>query len=190
MNVRDILIRDNCVVIDNFIDPQQASDLYKQFNEDVKKDPKKFIDIKYSSYHKSPNSIVIEDYHWFLELLVTKTPMISELVNEPMLPTFSYARIYRNGDELIKHYDRPACEIAASIHLGSDGTPYPIFFTKPNGEIVNIELKPGQAVLYQGCRSEHWREKFTGNHYGQLFLCYVRSRGENWDCFFNKKIKY
>lgn len=190
MNVRDILIRDNCVVIDDFIDPQHAMALYNQFLQDIRNTPKLFIDERYSNYHNSPNSIAIEDYHWFLELLVNKTPMISDLVGEPMLPTFSYSRLYRKGDELIKHWDRPACEIAISLHLGSDGTPYPIYFTKPNDEVVSIELKPGQAVLYQGCRSKHWREKFTGKSYGQVFLCYVRSRGENWDCFFDKKIKY
>jgi hypothetical protein len=36
-----------------------------------------------------------------------------------MLPTYSYARIYANGDELKKHRDRPACEVSVTLHLGS-----------------------------------------------------------------------
>ena len=34
-----------------------------------------------------------------------------------LLPTYSYARLYLQGDSLPRHRDRPACEIAATIHL-------------------------------------------------------------------------
>jgi hypothetical protein len=65
------------------------------------------------------------------------------------------------------------------LHLGSDGTSWPICFTKPDGEVVSKDLKPGEAVIYLGCISEHWRENaFVGKEYGQVFLHYVRSKGK------------
>jgi hypothetical protein len=103
-----------------------------------------------------------------------------------MLPTYSYARYYRKGETLEKHTDRPACEVSITLHLGSDRTPWPIYFTKPNGEVVSVELKAGQAVIYLGIISEHWRDEFKGQEYVQVFLHYVRSRGEYADHYFDK----
>jgi hypothetical protein len=103
---------------------------------------------------------------------------MNELVGEKLLPTYAYARVYKNGAELKKHTDRPACEISVTLHLGSDGSSWPLGFTKPDGSTVFKDLKPGQAVIYCGCISEHWREgTFAGQEYGQVFLHYVRSAG-------------
>lgn len=104
---------------------------------------------------------------------------MNELVEEKLLPTYAYARIYKNGAELVKHKDRPACEVSVTLNIGGDGTSWPICFTKPDGSVVSKDLKPGQAVIYLGCISEHWREgAFTGQEYGQVFLHYVRSEGK------------
>jgi hypothetical protein len=180
--MRDQLFKDNYLIVDNFLTPEQAKDLYEAFKRDAEKYPELFI---YDD-NQAPNSISIYDYRYFVEVLVDKASSISYVMGEPMLPTYSYARIYKNGEELKKHVDRKACEISASIHLGSDGTSWPIWFTKPNGETISVELKPGQGVIYLGCESVHWREAFTGQEYGQLFIHYVRSRGENGQYYFDK----
>jgi alkylated DNA repair dioxygenase AlkB len=129
------------------------------------------------------------DYKWFVHLLLARLPIMNELMQELMLPTYSYARIYAKDDELKKHKDRPACEVSVTLHLGSDGSKWPIWFTKPNGETVSYDLEPGQAVVYLGMVSEHWRDKFEGNEYAQVFLHYVRFGGEHWDVYFDKKKK-
>jgi len=122
----------------------------------------------------------------FLELLCEKNNVVSSLVEELVLPTYSFCMVYGPESQLIRHLDRPACEISLTVHLGGD-TQWPIYIKKPSGEEVSFKLNPGDAVLYLGCVAEHWREKFTGQYYSQVFLHYVRSNGPfAWE-YFDKK---
>lgn len=169
------LEENNYLLVDNFISAEEAKKYYEGLKQDFILHPNEFnADIQ------CPLSASIYNYRWFVELLTYKTATVSELVDEPVLPTYAFARLYKNNEVLSKHIDRPECEISMTIHLGSDGTPWPINFTRPNGEVVSVELQPGQGVIYLGCISAHWRDKFEGEEYGQVFLHYVRSRGDNW----------
>ena len=122
----------------------------------------------------------------FLELLCEKVNNVGDLIEDVVLPTYSFCIIYGPESQLIRHLDRPACEISLTVHLGGD-TKWPIFIKKPSGEEVPFELNPGDAVVYLGCVAEHWREKFTGQYYNQVFLHYVCSNGPNAWAYFNKK---
>lgn len=122
----------------------------------------------------------------FLELLCEKRNEISKLVETSVLPTYSFCMVYGPESQLIKHLDRPACEISLTVHLDGDAK-WPIFIKKPSNEEVSFELNPGDAVIYLGCIAEHWREKFTGRYYSQVFLHYVRSNGPCAWAYFDKK---
>jgi hypothetical protein len=178
------LLENNYIFIEDFLTPENTKELYDVFKNDIKNYPSLF-----QKDPQCPKSFARYDYHWFLELLVHKAHILSELIEEPLLPTYSYSRLYQRGEELHKHKDRHSCEVSITLHLGSDGTKWPIYFTKPNGEVVSYDLKPGQAVVYLGMVSEHWRNKFKGKEYGQVFLHYVRSRRENWVYCFDKHDK-
>ena len=181
MSLKQQLLDNNYVVIDNFISEEKAKELHSYFKEEAVKNPQAF------SYDpQCPKSLAMYDFRWFVELLIDKVPFMSEVLEEPMFPTYSYARIYANGEVLKKHTDRHACEVSVTLHLDGDGTDWPIWFTKPDGEQVSYSLKSGQAVIYLGMISEHWRDEFQGQEYGQVFLHYVRGRGENWVCYFDK----
>lgn len=123
----------------------------------------------------------------FLELLCEKVNEVGGLIEEPVLPTYSFCIVYDSDSQLIKHLDRPACEISLTVHLGGDAE-WPIFIKKPSGEEVPFKLNPGDAVVYLGCKAEHWREKFTGQYYSQVFLHYVRSQGPNAWAYFDKRM--
>jgi len=181
MSLKQQLLINNYIVIDNFITKEKAKDLYSCFKGEAVKNPQAFF-----RDPQCPKSLAMYDFRWFVELLIDKIPFMSEVLEEPMFPTYSYARIYANGEVLEKHKDRHACEVSVTLHLDSDGTEWPIWFTKPNGEQVSCNLKLGQAVIYLGMTSEHWRDAFQGQEYGQVFLHYVRGRGENWMCYFDK----
>ena len=56
-------------------------------------------------------------------LLLFRQSIIEEKTNLKLLPTYSYARLYKKGDELLKHKDRYSCEISATMNLG--GNPWP-----------------------------------------------------------------
>ena len=108
------------------------------------------------------------------------------------MPTYSYARVYKKGDELRRHKDRPSCEISTTVHLGGD--PWPIFIDdtgadnvideyknihKPNAPAgTRVDLEIGDMLVYSGCELEHWREPFEGDSCGQVFLHYNNIYGE------------
>ena len=167
------LLDNNYLFVPNFIAAQETNELYKKFKIETQLYPNNF-----KTDPQVPGSPAIHNYVPFVALLCEKTAHMNELVEEKLLPTYAYARVYKNGAELTKHIDRPACEVSVTLHLGSDGTSWPIYFTRPNGDIVSKDLKPGEAVIYLGCISAHWRESaFLGQEYGQVFLHYVRSKG-------------
>lgn len=68
-----------------------------------------------------------------------------------------------------------------SIYNESDGLIWPIFIETPNGESVEIHLKPGDAALYKGHESKHWRERQHNGYYISLFLHFVDRDGEYAD---------
>ena len=61
----------------------------------------------------------------FDTLLMKILPVMKRETGLDVVPTYSYARMYKRGDELKRHKDRPSCEISTTLHLG--GEPWPIF---------------------------------------------------------------
>ena len=124
-------------------------------------------------------------------LLMKVLPVMKQHTNLDLIPTYSYARIYKKGDKLRRHSDRPSCEISTTLNLGGD--PWPIFIDgtgtkavinefreihKPNApEGTKILLEVGDMLVYSGCELEHWREPLEGNVCGQVFLHYNHVNG-------------
>jgi hypothetical protein len=119
-------------------------------------------------------------------LLVKLLPNVKKITGLDLTPNYSYARIYKKGDILKRHKDRFSCEISTTVALGGD--PWPIFIdpTGTNNVIdegkniikpdapkgVQVNLNPGDMLVYLGCELEHWREPFEGKDCGQVFLHY------------------
>tara|TARA_R100000655_G_scaffold99891_1_gene144010 strand:+ start:1295 stop:1888 length:594 start_codon:yes stop_codon:yes gene_type:complete len=102
-----------------------------------------------------------------METLLQKVkPIMEKETGIELIETYSYARIYKKGDELHKHKDRYACEISTTMHLGGDEWS---IYLEPN---IKIDLKQGDMLMYRGCDLEHWREPFKGKNCGQVFLHY------------------
>jgi len=124
-------------------------------------------------------------------LLVKMLPIMSKETGLELIPTYSYARIYKKGDKLKRHKDRPSCEVSCTLNLG--GYPWPIFLDetgtnnvidekkeiiKPNAPTgQSILLEVGDMLVYSGCDLEHWREPLKGNLCGQVFLHYNHLKG-------------
>jgi hypothetical protein len=108
----------------------------------------------------------------FDALLLTKKDIMEKTTGLKLLPTYTFWRMYTKHAILRKHTDRPACEISATVHIGSDGTSWPIFMDdKP------LHTKPGDAAVYLGAKVPHHRERFTGDWHAQIFLHYVEEGG-------------
>jgi hypothetical protein len=106
-------------------------------------------------------------------LLLELLPSVEDISGCRLVPTYSYARLYFHGDAMVRHRDRGSCEVSASIHLGKDGGESSLWFA-PNAK---VEMDGGDGAVYLGCEAEHWREPFTGNTMGQVFLHYVVADG-------------
>jgi hypothetical protein len=180
--MKNQFLQNSYVVLDNFISPEKANAFAAQMKETYKQYPGDF-----SRDDQCPESPSIYDMWQFVELLVEKTPVIAEITEEPMFPTYSYARMYKNGAILKRHTDRGACEVSVTLNLSSDGVEWPIYFETPDKRTVALILKPGQAAVYLGCIAPHWRDTYEGTEYIQVFLHYVRARGENRHCYFDKR---
>ena len=124
-------------------------------------------------------------------LLMKMLPVMKKETGLDLIPTYSYSRAYKKGDILRRHKDRPSCEISTTLNLGGD--PWPIFIDGTGADSVideyknihkpgapkgiEVNLKPGDMLIYSGCELEHWREPFQGQLCGQVFLHYNHADG-------------
>lgn len=97
-------------------------------------------------------------------------PIIEKKIKLKLIETYSYLRIYKKNDILIKHKDRESCEISVTLNLGGDSV-WPIYL-KNNKKEIKIELNQSDLLIYKGCELKHWRNKFKGFICIQVFLHY------------------
>jgi hypothetical protein len=121
-----------------------------------------------------------------METLMLKCqPGMEKATGLKLYPAYTYARIYKKGDELKRHKDRFSCEISTTMNLGGDDWP---IYLSPNENVgipdgqkittqsqakgIKVDLKPGDMLVYSGCELEHWRNKFNGKECVHVFLHY------------------
>jgi hypothetical protein len=183
VSLKQELLDNNYLVIENFINKEKAkylSDwlLTEKTYKRLIQDPRFNLGLYAQAY---------QDAIPFVDLLCEKINQVSDLIGEKVLPTYAYSVIYENNSVLIRHKDRPACEISITVHLDGDED-WNLGIKKPNGEDVQLDLSIGDAFLYLGSEAEHWREgPYKGKNYTQAMLHYVRSNGKNAWAFFDKK---
>ena len=157
-------------------------------------------------YYEEPNGQIPNTYSQYanmaMETLLLKCqPDMEKATGLKLYPAYTYARIYKKGDELKRHKDRFSCEISTTMNLGGDDWP---IYLEPNSKLggviegfgyvskntkgVRVDLKPGDMLVYRGCELEHWREKFKGKECVQVFLHYNNRKtpGAN-DNMFDKR---
>ena len=186
-------------VIKNAISYELANFIYNYFL--LKKDAVEFM-YKNNINYESPllgtwtDKQVPNTYSHYADmvmetLLMKVLPIMKKETGLELIPTYSYARVYKKGDILRRHKARPSCEISTTLNLGGD--PWPIFIDgtgadsvideykqihKPNApEGTKVLLEVGDMLVYSGCELEHWREPFEGNICGQVFLHYNHVNG-------------
>ena len=81
-----------------------------------------------------------------METLLQKVkPIMEKESGVKLIETYSFARIYKNGDELKRHKDRPSCEISTTMNLGGDEWS---IYLEPD---IKVNLNPGDMLMYRGC---------------------------------------
>jgi len=129
-------------------------------------------------YYEGKNEQIPDTYSQYsnmaMETLLLKCqPDMEKATGLKLYPAYTYARIYKKGDELKRHKDRFSCEISTTMNLAGDDWP---IYLEPSGETgkkgIKVDLKQGDMLVYSGCELEHWREKFKGKQCIQVFLHY------------------
>lgn len=170
------LKQNNYILIKNFIDKNEAEKLAQNFMEDS---------VNFGSDWQSPNSPSKYNYKHFLYLLCEKTGVVSSIYGDMLIPTYTYARWYKNGGTLERHSDRPSCEISITLNLKKDRD-WPIYIETPSGKTASVELEQGDAMMYLGSYAKHWRDKITDGNIVQVFLHYVDINGPNKGHYFDR----
>ena len=83
------LLENNYLVLLNFISKEKSTNLSSEFLKYCK-------DNNLTGDPQAPNSCSNYNYISFLELLCEKTPEISSIIEETVLPTYTYSRVYKN----------------------------------------------------------------------------------------------
>jgi hypothetical protein len=186
MDTKDKFDSDRYVTVNNFLDKDicnilAQSTFYSMINNGNCGD------------NQVPNAVYKEYANPVIEsLLLYCKPKIEHLTGMELAPTYSYFRIYKPGDVLERHTDRPSCEVSATVTLAflskEPVDPWAIYFKKVDGNEVRVVLNPGDATIYRGRELEHWREPFEGGEscfQVQAFLHYVDKNGQFYPMFEN-----
>jgi len=174
------------LIVKNFLDPIFSETIYEYLKFSTQ-----LSILRNEKLQKSltvPECVCQKSNDLFLDaVLKTHKLKVESITGLNLYPTYSMARIYTNENKLIRHIDRPACEISVTIKLSdTKNYNYPIYM---NG--IKIDLNDGDAVIYRGMEIEHWRDicKTSNKYYlGQLFLHYVEKNGPHQNEKYDKII--
>tara|TARA_R110000796_G_C14430638_1_gene421106 strand:+ start:174 stop:827 length:654 start_codon:yes stop_codon:yes gene_type:complete len=185
--------KDGYIIIRKAIDPKIADFIHRYFLL-KKRVARTLFDKKYISPFTSywgvwNDSQAPETYSHYADtaaetLLSDLKDLMEEKTELKLFPTYSYTRVYKNGDVLERHKDRFSCEISTTLNMGGDRWPIFIEPDKNKGHDtedgyvseftsgIKVDLEPGDMLVYRGTDLEHWREKFNGTDCCQVFLHY------------------
>ena len=167
VHIKNVLPNDYCRLVTQYT-------LFEQMNDVNGKNLEGVTD-QVPGTHSVYSDSLMESFLRFLQPVAEKH---SEL---ELIPTYSYYRIYKSGDILRPHRDRPSCEISMTLTLDYYYTDVDKDYKWPL--IMNnkpIVIDSGDAVLYRGCDNEHERKKLDvgeESFHVQVFLHYVDANG-------------
>jgi hypothetical protein len=194
MRVTGDYSKDDYVVIEQLVAPEICAALCRQLEMDIRSSGKTFQSFAMAQPLTRQATVEITGHVSppLLAFLWGLTPIVSELTDADLLPSFDYFRIYPKGDICRVHSDRPSCEHSISLTLSySDNKPWnlqigtwpvedPKSLDEDFGEepYASITMQPGDAVLYRGVKRRHGRIEPNPNGWSaHLFLQWVERGG-------------
>jgi len=107
-------------------------------------------------------------------------PIMEEVLGLELHQTFSYARVYVKGTNLVRHRDRTSGEWVGNVCITRDDTDW-AFYIELDGKSHQILLNQGDLIIFRGHKDFHWRPKYTGDLQVQAFVSYVDANGQYAD---------
>ena len=191
--LRKIISQELCEFLKNyFLESEKVAKLYfeTEFISQFNKEYGIFNDPQVPNSYSNHGSIIGD------MILQQLKPLIEKNVKKKLYETYSYVRVYKKGNELIRHKDRFSCKISVTLNL--DGEEWPIYiaknssegkavykdgrvteYTPGNAKGEAVILKAGDALLYPGIELEHWREPLSKGKCVQMFLHYINVKDKD-----------
>jgi hypothetical protein len=140
----------------------------------------KLSEVKREYENKETNEIISSCSYGSLiseTLLIFLKKKIENFVNEKLLPSHSYSNIYYENTEIDKHVKGPSSEFSGCLCICIDEKPWNYCIKDKLGNDLNIELFPGDLIIYKGMKIETWREKYKNKQQIEIMLFYVNENG-------------
>jgi hypothetical protein len=123
--------------------------------------------------------LVVHDLDYFNQLQAKITPLVSELVGEPVEPSYNFLSLYNNLGVCRVHMDAPYAKYTLDACI-EQSHPWPIYFsqvqawpenfehrddwerailTDPHNTFTEWELSAGEAVIFSGSSQWHYRQR-------------------------------
>ena len=139
-------------------------------------------DLAYSSYDMHGDSLTEA-------VLLKKLPLVSRICGKELYPTYSYVRIYQEGNVMERHVDRPSCEISLTVNIFTKENRSIFYVEDLNSNVKEFDIEPGDALMYLGCELHHWRKPIEKDQFlVQFMLHYVDKNGKNKDHKYDKRL--
>ena len=138
----------------------------------------------------TPNAHAIYADPAMESMLLHLLPVVEKNTGLKLYPTYSCYRVYRDGDSLTNHKDRPACEISVTLCFGYDfnnrNFSWPIYI----GDAC-VEQDVTDLAIYRGCDLYHRRDplELNDNEIWQVqgFFHYVDVNGPYSEWKYDKR---
>jgi hypothetical protein len=98
-------------VVKSLLDPKTASSLNRFAQSHAASGAARSDDMVPGTRPSTPDPLTEK-------VLRNLVPVVDKISGRKLFPTYSYFRVYKHGDVLARHKDRPSCEISVSVCLG------------------------------------------------------------------------
>ena len=168
------------------------------FTPDVIQLCKSFLDLSFSYGLRKPESnpylegeiTQILPSIFANSILLAYTPLLEQIFEAELIPSYIFFREYGRGSSLKIHRDRDVCEYSTTILINKDGegTSSLVFCDDEEGtNPVEVILEEGDAIIFKGAKNYggrwHYRPKVEQNSITQVFLHYVSPGNKPEDIF-------
>lgn len=165
-------------LLPNIISKEEAKDIKIKLIEDSIKKTGGF----YPTFDKERGNVLMYYCPAYCVSLAKKIHKImEEKLQEELLPTYWFATSYFDDSYMIRHKDRPSCEISVSMNIYSSNITSPLMIEDLEGKTQGIYTEPGSATSYLGTEVYHWRDPMKlepREAFIQAFFHYVRKNGQ------------